>query len=69
MKKNKNKNIKYKTKSYQAGLPVNSNFSKLTDFQQSKIDFCDAFGGAFNTASVCFDGQPVTLKLKIYTKN
>ena len=29
------------------------------------------FGGPFNTASVCFDGQPVTLKLKniyIYQK-
>ena len=65
MRIKKNNNIKHKTKSYQVGLPVNSNFSKLTDFQQSKTDFCDAFGGAFNIASVCFesfDGQLVTLK-------
>ena len=45
----------------QAGLPVNSNFSKLTDLWQSKTDFCNAFGGASSTASVCFDGQPVML--------
>ena len=62
MRIKKNNNIKHKTKSYQARLPVNSNFSKLADFQQSKIDFCDAFDGAFNIASICFDGQLVTLK-------
>ena len=62
LKNLKNNNIKHKTKLYQTGLPVNSNFSKLIDFQQSKTNLCDAFGGVFNTASVCFDGQPVTLK-------
>ena len=29
-------------------------------YWQSKIDFCNAFGGAFMDGSVCFDGQPVT---------
>ncbi|XP_031268896.1 HIPL1 protein-like [Pistacia vera] len=45
----------------QAGAPVNSNFTKLTDFWQSKADFCNAFGGASTEKSVCFDGEPVTL--------
>ena len=30
----------------QAGLPINSNFSKLTDFWQFKTDSSNAFGGA-----------------------
>ncbi|KAL7222950.1 hypothetical protein ACSBR1_024604 [Camellia fascicularis] len=45
----------------QTGQPVNSNFSKLTDFWQSKADFCLAFGGASLDDAVCFDGGPVTL--------
>ncbi len=45
----------------QAGLPVNSNISKLTAYWQSKTDFCNAFGGASSDGSLCFDGQPVTL--------
>jgi hypothetical protein len=45
----------------QAGLPNNSNVSKLTEYWQSKTDFCNAFGGASMDGSVCFDGQPVTL--------
>ncbi|KAK9278830.1 hypothetical protein L1049_028409 [Liquidambar formosana] len=45
----------------QAGVPVNSNFTKLTEFWQSKTDFCKAFGGASSDGSVCFDGEPVTL--------
>ncbi|XP_007037171.2 PREDICTED: HIPL1 protein isoform X2 [Theobroma cacao] len=45
----------------QAGAPVNSNFTKLTELWQSKIDFCNAFGGASTDASVCYDGKPVTL--------
>ena len=32
LKNLKNNNIKHKTKLYQTGLPVNSNFSKLIDF-------------------------------------
>ncbi|KDP31185.1 hypothetical protein JCGZ_11561 [Jatropha curcas] len=45
----------------QAGLPVNSSVTKLTDLWQSKTDFCSAFGGASTDGSVCFDGEPVTL--------
>ncbi|KAK2663914.1 hypothetical protein Ddye_002488 [Dipteronia dyeriana] len=45
----------------QAGAKVNSNFTKLTDFWQSKADFCNAFGGKPTNESVCFDGEPVTL--------
>uniref|UniRef100_A0A5B7C0I5 Putative HIPL1 protein isoform X1 n=1 Tax=Davidia involucrata TaxID=16924 RepID=A0A5B7C0I5_DAVIN len=45
----------------QAGVPITSNFSKLTDFWQSKTDFCNAFGGASLDESVCFDGGPITL--------
>ncbi|CAK7322904.1 unnamed protein product [Dovyalis caffra] len=45
----------------QTGLPANSSFNKLTDFWQSKADFCNAFGGASTDESVCFDGEPVTL--------
>ncbi|KAA8542592.1 hypothetical protein F0562_023744 [Nyssa sinensis] len=45
----------------QAGVPTTSNFTKLTDFWQSKTDFCIAFGGASLDESVCFDGGPVTL--------
>lgn len=45
----------------QAGAPTNSSFTKLTDFWQSKADFCNAFGGASTNESVCFDGEPVTL--------
>lgn len=45
----------------QAGVPVNSNSTKLTDFWQSKADFCKAFGGTSTDGSVCFDGAPVTL--------
>ncbi|KAB2089716.1 hypothetical protein ES319_A03G080400v1 [Gossypium barbadense] len=45
----------------QAGAPVNSNFTKLTELWQSKTDFCDAFGGASTAGSICYDGEPVTL--------
>ncbi|XAR50108.1 Quinoprotein glucose dehydrogenase (PQQ, quinone) [Bertholletia excelsa] len=45
----------------QAGKPITSNFTKLTDFWQSKNDFCSAFGGASLDDSVCLDGGPVTL--------
>ncbi|XP_052183553.1 HIPL1 protein-like [Diospyros lotus] len=45
----------------QAGQQITSNFTKLTDFWQSKADFCNAFGGASADESVCFDGGPVTL--------
>ncbi|MBA0707664.1 hypothetical protein Golax_019693 [Gossypium laxum] len=45
----------------QAGAPVKSNFTKLTELWQSKTDFCDAFGGASTAGSICYDGEPVTL--------
>ncbi|CAM8924068.1 unnamed protein product [Rhodiola kirilowii] len=45
----------------QAGLPVSSNSTKLTDFWQSKADFCNAFGGPSVEESVCFAGEPVSL--------
>ncbi|PSS07859.1 HIPL1 protein [Actinidia chinensis var. chinensis] len=45
----------------QAGQPVTSNFTKLTELWQSKADFCNAFGGASLDESVCFDGGPVML--------
>ncbi|KAL7161541.1 hypothetical protein ACSBR2_042080 [Camellia fascicularis] len=45
----------------QDGQPITSNFTKLTDFWQSKADFCTAFGGASVDESVCFDGGPVKL--------
>ncbi|TYI35625.1 hypothetical protein ES332_A03G089100v1 [Gossypium tomentosum] len=45
----------------QAGAPVNSNFTKLTELWQSKTDFCDAFGGASTAGSICYEGEPVTL--------
>ncbi|ESR52921.1 HIPL1 protein [Citrus sinensis] len=45
----------------QAGAPVSSNFTKLTEFWQSKADFCNAFGGTSKDGSVCFNGEPVTL--------
>lgn len=45
----------------QAGVPVNSTMTKLTDFWQSKTDFCHAFGGGSTNESLCFDGEPVKL--------
>ncbi|KAL5980670.1 hipl1 protein [Asimina triloba] len=44
-----------------AGVIPNSTFSKLTDFWQSKDDFCKAFGGSLSDGSVCFDGEEVLL--------
>ncbi|KAI3941251.1 hypothetical protein MKX01_029825 [Papaver californicum] len=47
-----------------AGAPVNSTSSKLTDFWQSKADFCNSFGapqGSTGNESVCFDGAPLSL--------
>ncbi|KAL2492801.1 HIPL1 protein [Abeliophyllum distichum] len=44
-----------------AGAPIVSNSTKLTDVWQSQRDFCDAFGGASDDESVCFNGEPVTL--------
>ncbi|GAB2255608.1 hypothetical protein Droror1_Dr00009386 [Drosera rotundifolia] len=46
-----------------AGSPITSHSSKLTDLWQSKRDFCDAFGGTSDDASLCFDGAPVSLKV------
>ncbi|KAB1216694.1 HIPL1 protein [Morella rubra] len=45
----------------QAGLPVNSKVSVLTQYWQSEADFCKSFGGESTGGSVCFDGQTVTL--------
>ncbi|KAK8694983.1 hypothetical protein V6N13_072526 [Hibiscus sabdariffa] len=45
----------------QAGAPVNSKFTKLTELWQSKTEFCNVFGGASTAESVCYDGEPVTL--------
>ncbi|EEF52098.1 HIPL1 protein isoform X1 [Ricinus communis] len=45
----------------QAGLPVNSSITTLTDLWQSKTDFCKAFGGESSDGSVCYNGEPVTL--------
>lgn len=46
--------------SIQGGVgQVKSNFTKLTDVWQSQTDFCNAFGGASDNESVCFDGGPV----------
>lgn len=45
----------------QAGIPVTSNVSELTQLWQSKADFCNAFGGVSSDDSVCFDGEPVKL--------
>ncbi|ESW27354.1 hypothetical protein PHAVU_003G194600 [Phaseolus vulgaris] len=39
----------------------NANATKLTELWQSKTDFCNAFGGASNSESVCFEGEPVEL--------
>lgn len=44
-----------------AGAPAVLNSTKLTDVWQSQKDFCDAFGGASDDESVCFNGEPVTL--------
>ncbi|KAI4343816.1 hypothetical protein L6164_011123 [Bauhinia variegata] len=35
--------------------------AKLNEQWQSKTEFCNAFGGASNNESVCFDGEPVKL--------
>ncbi|KAK6920797.1 Glucose/Sorbosone dehydrogenase [Dillenia turbinata] len=45
----------------QAGSPVTTNSTKLTELWQSKSDFCNAFGGAASNESVCFEGEPVKL--------
>ncbi|KAK7304579.1 hypothetical protein VNO77_42461 [Canavalia gladiata] len=45
----------------QAGAPLHTNATKLTDLWQSKTDFCTAFGGASDNSSVCFEGEPVSL--------
>ncbi|KAM3713747.1 hypothetical protein ACJW31_01G279800 [Castanea mollissima] len=42
------------------GMPFNST-SKLTDIWQSKIAFCNEFGGASEAGEVCFDGGPVKI--------
>lgn len=46
-------------------LPVHSNVSKLTDIWQSKVDFCNAFGGASSDESICFGGEPVILNSSV----
>ncbi|XP_027330764.1 HIPL1 protein-like isoform X1 [Abrus precatorius] len=43
------------------GTPVKTNATKLTELWQSKTDFCNAFGGASNNESVCFEGKPIVL--------
>ncbi|KAE8674697.1 HIPL2 protein [Hibiscus syriacus] len=43
------------------GAPVNSKFTTLSELWQSKNDFCNAFGGASTSGSLCYDGKPVTL--------
>ncbi|KAK4358163.1 hypothetical protein RND71_023773 [Anisodus tanguticus] len=45
-----------------AGGTKNSNSSLLTDFWQSRADFCEAFGGNSDKDSLCFNGEQVTLK-------
>ncbi|XP_059316683.1 HIPL1 protein-like isoform X1 [Lycium ferocissimum] len=45
-----------------AGGTKNSNSSLLTDFWQSKTDFCQAFGGNSDKDSFCFNGEQVPLK-------
>ncbi|KAF5730111.1 hypothetical protein HS088_TW20G00481 [Tripterygium wilfordii] len=45
----------------QAGIPVNSSVTKLTEMWQSKTVFCNAFGGVSTDGSVCYDGEPVML--------
>lgn len=45
----------------QVGAPVSTNDTKLTELWRSRTDFCNAFGGASNNDSVCFDGEPVEL--------
>ncbi|KAL8518847.1 hypothetical protein ACS0TY_009986 [Phlomoides rotata] len=44
-----------------AEVARNTTLSKLTDLWQSKSDFCNAFGGAFDENFVCFNGEPVSL--------
>ncbi|KAK2979745.1 hypothetical protein RJ640_012665, partial [Escallonia rubra] len=44
-----------------AGVTQNSTLSKLTDFWQSKTDFCDSFGGVSDKDFLCFDGKPISL--------
>ncbi|KAI3454602.1 hypothetical protein Pfo_011265 [Paulownia fortunei] len=44
-----------------AGVPTNSNSTKLTDLWQSQKDFCDALGGTSDDGLPCFNGGPVTL--------
>lgn len=45
----------------QTGQTVTSNFTKLTDFWQSKSDFCTSLGGDSTDDSMCFDGGPTKL--------
>lgn len=45
-----------------AGVTKNANSSLLTDFWQSKADFCEAFGGNSDKGSLCFNGEQVSLK-------
>ncbi|XP_047311148.1 HIPL1 protein-like [Impatiens glandulifera] len=48
----------------QGGQPSGSNFTKLTDFWQSKTDFCSVYGGENEEGGVCFNGGPVVLTNK-----
>ncbi|KAK3038603.1 hypothetical protein RJ639_027266, partial [Escallonia herrerae] len=43
-----------------AGVTQKSTLSKLTDFWQSKTDFCDSFGGVSDKDFLCFDGKPIS---------
>lgn len=44
----------------QAVSKLSSNITKLTEVWRSKTDFCNAFGGASQDGSLCYDGKPVT---------
>lgn len=43
------------------GQSATSNFTKLTDFWQSKSDFCNSYGGDSTSDTVCFDGGETKL--------
>ncbi|KAI4336057.1 hypothetical protein L6164_014633 [Bauhinia variegata] len=45
----------------EARSPFNNEAAKLTEQWQSKIDFCNAFGGASTNESVCYAGELVKL--------
>ncbi|KAL8140742.1 hypothetical protein V2J09_006763 [Rumex salicifolius] len=40
---------------------TNSNSTKITEIFNSKLNFCNAYGGSSTDGSVCFSGEPVNL--------